>query len=280
VETGSFSAAGEALQMSSQLVGRHVQSIEQRLGVRLLNRTTRRQSLTDFGQAFYERAKNILSEVEIAESMAAETRAAPFGRIRVNAPVSFGMHALSPRLPEYLREHPKVQLELTLSNRTVDVVDGGFDVVFRIGELPDSSLSARPLAPYRLVLCAAPGYLQGRSAIKHPLDLQQHECLGFSHTELRTHWTFEGPDGPISVPVRSQLMADHGEVLCDAALAGLGVILQPLELVQHHIGSGQLQPLLPDYRVPTRPMHLLFATDRKLTPKIRSFLDFAIAAFG
>ncbi|WP_140720682.1 MULTISPECIES: LysR family transcriptional regulator [Gammaproteobacteria] len=280
VDLGSFSAAADALKMSSQLIGRHVQGIEQRLGVRLLNRTTRRQSLTDFGRVFYERARIILAEVEAAESLAEETRAVPTGRLRVNAPVSFGMRVLAPRLPDYMKRHPHIEVDLSLSNRAVDLTDEGYDVVFRVGELTDSRLIARPLAPYQLVLCAAPSYLDGRPAPTSPQDLQQHECLGFSHTELRTHWTFDGPDGRITVPVSGRLMVDHGEPLLCAALAGMGVMLQPLELVRKALADGRLVRLLPAYEVPSRPMHVLYAPDRRITPKLRSFLDFAVEAFG
>ncbi|CAN7452076.1 LysR family transcriptional regulator [Pararhizobium sp. LjRoot238] len=280
VESGSFSAAGEVMQMSSQLVGKHVQKLEQHLGVQLLHRSTRRQSLTDFGRIFYERAKIILSEVETAESMAAETRAVPSGRLRINAPVSFGMRTLAPRLPEYMKMYPEVSVELTLANRAVDLIEEGYDAVFRVGELSDSGLIARQLAPYRLVLCAAPAYLEKRDPLASPWDLQRHECLGFSHTELRTHWTFDGPDGREVVPITSRLMVDHGEPLLCAALEGLGIILQPLELVKDCLADGRLAPLLSDYSVPTRPLHILYAPDRRLTPKLRSFIDFAVATFG
>jgi DNA-binding transcriptional LysR family regulator len=280
VEMGSFSAAGEVLQMSAQLVGKHVNHLEQRLGLRLLNRTTRRQSLTDFGQAFYERCKIILAEVETAESMAAQTHATPSGRLRINAPVSFGMQTLARRLPEFMKANPLVKVELSLANRAVDLIDEGYDVVFRVGQLSDSGLVARPLAPYRLVLCAAPDYLHDKPEITTPWDLQDHECLGFSHTELRTHWTFDGPEGRIMVPVSGRLMVDHGEPLLCAALAGLGVMLQPLELVEPYLQQGKLIALLPDFPVPSRPLHVLYAPDRRLTPKLRSFLDFATMAFG
>jgi DNA-binding transcriptional LysR family regulator len=280
VEMGSFSAAGDSMQMSAQLIGKHVHHLEQHLGVRLLNRTTRRQSLTDFGREFYERCKIILAEVETAESMAAETQATPTGRLRVNAPVSFGMQSLAPKLPGFMKANPMISVELTLANRAVDVIDEGFDVVFRVGQLSDSGLVARPLAPYQLVLCAAPSYLRGKPAIKTPWDLQDHECLGFSHTELRTHWTFDGPEGKVIVPVNSRLMADHGEPLLCAALAGLGVLLQPVELVRQSLLQGDLVPLLPTYPIPSRPLHVLYAPDRRLTPKLRSFLDFAVAKFG
>jgi DNA-binding transcriptional LysR family regulator len=280
VELGSFSAAADALQMSSQLVGKQVQKLEEHLGVQLLNRTTRRQSLTDFGRLFYERAKLIMAEVDAAESMAAETRATPTGRLRINAPVSFGMQTLAPRLPEYLKAFPAVSVELTLANRAVDLVDEGYDVVFRVGELSDSSLIARPLAPYRLALCAAPSYLAQRKAPRTPWDLQHHECLGFSHTDLRTHWTFDGPQGRVVVPISSRLMVDHGEPLLCAALSGLGIILQPYELVQKALDAGALVTLLPDYSVPTRPVHVMYASSQRVTPKLSSFLDFAVAAFG
>jgi DNA-binding transcriptional LysR family regulator len=280
VEMGSFSAAGDSMQMSAQLIGKHVHQLEQHLGVRLLNRTTRRQSLTDFGREFYERCKIILAEVETAENMAAETQATPTGRLRVNAPVSFGMQSLAPRLPAFMKANPLISVELTLANRAVDVIDEGFDVVFRVGQLADSGLVARPLAPYQLVLCAAPSYLLNKPPVKTPWDLQDHECLGFSHTELRTHWTFEGPEGKVVVPVSGRLMADHGEPLLCAALAGLGILLQPVELVRPSLLAGDLVPLLPTYPVPSRPLHILYAPDRRLTPKLRSFLDFALITFG
>ena len=280
VELGSFSAASDALQISSQLVGKHVRVLEQHLGVRLLNRTTRRQSLTEIGKTFYERVKIILAEVDAAESMAAETRAVPRGHIRINAPVTFGIHALAPKLPDYLAAFPEVSVDLTLANRVVDLIDEGYDAVFRVGELSDSGLMARSLAPYRLVLCAAPSYLNSRNPLETPMDLQRHECLGFSHTSLRTHWAFDGPDGRISVPVSGRLMVDSGEALLSAAVAGVGVMLQPIELVEAELDAGRLVVVLPEYRVPTRPMHIVYAPDRRMTPKLRSFLDFAVATFG
>lgn len=280
VDLGSFSAAGDAMQMSSQLVGRHIQALEQRLGVRLLNRTTRRQSLTDFGRTFYERAKIILAEVASAESLAAETRVIPSGRLRISAPVSFGMHVLAMHLPDYMMRYPQVEVDLRLNNRLVDLIDEGFDAVFRVGALRDSRLVARELAPYRLVLCASPAYLQANAPIVVPEDLIHHECLVYSHTELRTHWQFDGPTGSISVPVSSRFMADHGEPLLRAALSGVGVLMQPFELVRPALDAGRLVRLLPDYEIPSRPMHIIYAPDRRLTPKLRSFLDFAIEVFG
>jgi DNA-binding transcriptional LysR family regulator len=280
VELGSFSSAGEAMHMSSQLVGKHVQTLEQHLGVRLLNRTTRRHHLTEIGASYYERVKVILAEVDSAEGLAAETRAIPRGRLRVNAPVTFGVHALAPRLPEYLAANPEVTVDLSLSNGYVDAIDEGFDIVFRIGELSDSSLIARALAPYRLVLCAAPAYLERHPPIHTIDDLSKHECLGFSHTELRTHWTLDGPEGRVTIPVMGRFMANHGEAMLAIAKAAMGIMLQPLELVQAELNAGHLVRVLPAYSAPMRPMHILYAPDRRLTPKLRSFIDFAVATFG
>jgi len=280
VETGSFSAAAEALDLSSQVVGKHVQALESHLGVRLLNRTTRRQHLTEAGEAFYERVKIILAEVAAAEGVAAQSLGTPRGRLRINAGVSFGVHALARRLADYLARHPEVSVDLSLTNRSVDLIDEGFDVVFRVGQLSDSGLIARKLAPYRLQLCAAPAYLAAHPPIHHPSDLAQHECLGFSYTELRRRWAFLSPEGLVEVEVSGRLMADSGEALLSAARAGLGVLLQPSELVQDDLASGRLVKLLPTYPVPTRPLHLLYAPDRRMTPKLRSFIAFAIEVFG
>jgi DNA-binding transcriptional LysR family regulator len=280
VELGSFSAAGDTLNMSPQLVGKHVLKLEHHLGVQLLNRTTRRQSLTDFGRTYYEKCRTIIAEVETAESMAAQTRVTPSGRLRVNAPVSFGMHTLAAKLPEYMRLFPDVSVELSLSNRTVDLVEEGYDAIFRVGELSESGLIAKSLAPYELVLCAAPSYVASHPALDTPSDLRDHECLGFSHTELRTHWTFDGPDGRVVVPVTSRLMVDHGEPLLCAALAGLGVMLQPVELARDALNRGDLVRLMPAFQIPSRPLHIVYAPDRRQTPKLRSFVDFAIKEFG
>lgn len=279
VELGSFSAAGDALQMSSQLVGKHVQALEHNLGIRLLNRTTRRQHLTDAGQVFYERVKIILAEVEAAEGMVAIKEGTPRGRLRINAPVSFGIHALAKNLPTYMNLYPEVTIDMSLSNRFVDLIEEGFDVAFRVGELPDSSLIARPLAPYRLILCAAPS-LADRVPLRHPEELQAHQCLTFSYTEQRTKWTFTGADGDIVVPVSGNLMIDTGEALLMAARAGLGFFMHSEELVRDDLNNGCLIEVLPNFPVPKRPFHLLYAPDRRMTPKLRSFIDFALDTFG
>jgi DNA-binding transcriptional LysR family regulator len=280
VEMGSFSAAAEVFRMSPQLVGKHVRMLEQHLGVQLLNRTTRRQHLTEIGASYYEKVKIILAEVDSAEGLAADSRVTPSGLLRINAPVTFGIHALMPRLTEYMSAYPEVHVEVALTNRYIDALEEGADAVFRVGALEDSSRIARRLAPYRLILCAAPSYLAAHTKIHTPMDLASHTCLGFPYTELRTHWTFDGPGGLVTVPVAGRLMVDSGEALLVAARAGSGVLLQPAELIEPEIAAGRLVRLLPKYAAPARPLHLLYAPDRQMTPKLRSFVDFAVATFG
>jgi DNA-binding transcriptional LysR family regulator len=280
VEAGSFSGAAALLDMSPQLVGKHVQMLEQHLGVRLLNRTTRRQHMTEFGERYYERVKEILADVSAAESLAEETRAVPRGKLRINAPMTFGISALAPRLQQYMAAHPEVLVDMSLVNNYVDIIETGADVVFRVGALPDSSMIARPLAPYRLVLCAAPSYLDSHPPIMHPADLSQHECLRYAIKELRDHWTFNGPDGEVVVPIHGRYLVDTGEALLPLAIAGFGIILQPIELVADALASGQLIKLLPDYTPPGRPFHLLYPADRRMTPKLRSFIDFVLQEFA
>lgn len=278
-ETGSFAAAAEALDLSPQLVGRHIQRLEDRMGVTLISRSTRRQSLTDFGRDFLERARQILAEVEAAESLAETLQVRPRGRLRINAPVSFGISALSPRLPDFLTAFPEVHVALSLTNRRVDPYEEGFDAVFRVGHLSDSSLKAIPLAPYRLTVAAAPAYLATHPPILQPEDLGQHECLSFTHTELRDTWTLQRGEESREVSVTGRLAVDHGEALRVAAVAGMGLLLQPDELLRPDIEAGRLVQVLPDWQVPTRPLHLVYVPGRIVPPRLRHFIDFAKAAF-
>ncbi|GJE45837.1 LysR family transcriptional regulator [Methylobacterium soli] len=280
VEAGSFSAAADALSMSSQMVGKHVRTLEDHLGVKLINRTTRRQSVTELGRAFHDRVRTILAEVEAAEALAAESRAVPRGRIRVNAPVTFGAHELARVLPGYLEANPEVDVELTLADRTVDLVDEGYDAVFRVGSLSDSGLIARALRPLEMLLCAAPAYVEAHGAPATPDELRAHECLGFAYGTTRNRWSFSGPGGPVTVDVPCRHVANNGQALLTLALAGMGIFLQPVALVRDDLASGRLVHLLPDFVPPTHPMHVLYAPDRRITPKLRSFVDFAVAQFG
>lgn len=280
VEAGTISSAANELGQSSQLTGKQLRTLEHGLGVQLISRTTRSQSLTDSGHLFYERAKIILAEMEEAENLISETRAIPRGNLRISAPITFGSQVLASKLPEYLKQNPEVSLELCLSNRTVDLVEERFDAVFRTGELPDSQLLARVLAPYQMIICAAPEYLRQAGKLRVPQDLKKHQCLIFTHTSMRTEWIFQGPDGQVSVPVTGRFKTDNSEALLAAALSGLGIIMQPYPLMSAEIAAGRLVRILPDYEVPCRPVHVLYAQDRRMTPRLRSFIDFCITHFS
>lgn len=280
VELGSISLAARDLRLSPQLAGKQLRTLEDRLGVKLINRTTRSQSLTDSGKTFYERAKTILEELADAETLVTRTRSKPRGHLRISAPITFGSHLLAPALTSYMREFPEVTVELSLSNRPVDLIDEGFDVAFRTGDLPDSRLSTRRLRQFRLVLCASPSYLRNAGRPKTPADLQNHECLIFTHTALRKEWTFRGEEGPIEVAVMGKFTTDSGEALRAAAVSGMGIMLQPEELVIEDLKAGKLEEVMPSYRPEGRQLQMIFAPDRQMTPRLRSFLDFAVARFA
>ena len=281
VETGSFAAAANALGLSPQMVAKHVTQLETRLGARLLNRTTRRQSLTEIGRTYHERCRQVLAEADWADAVAEEARGVPRGRLRINAPVSFGP-SLVPVLARYLRQHPRIEVDLVLSDRFVDLVEEGFEAVFRVGPLTDSGLVARELSPFRLVACASRAYLSERGMPSTPLDLRNHECLGYAHWSRPTayEWQFARDGQTYDAPVHHRLRANDARALLSAMLDGFGIALVAEDLVRGALASGDLVRVLPEFETPSRPMHLLFHADRQRTPKLRSFIDLAIEVFG
>lgn len=280
VELGSISAAAVELDLSSQVAGKHIRFLEQVLEIKLLNRTTRQQSLTDAGRIYYEKAKHILAEMEEAEAFLAETRSTPRGKLRISAPVTFGNHALAPAITEFLNIYPEVSVELNLSNRKIDLVEEGYDIIFRSGELQDSGLLSRGLAPYRLVLCASPKYINSSDLLRTPDDLKNHECLVFTHSVLRTQWSFKGADGISSVLITGRFWTNSGEALRVAAIAGQGLLLQPYELVADDLANGRLVQVLTEYEPVVGALHILYSRDRRMTPKLKSFIDFIVLKFG
>lgn len=281
-DKGSFAAAAVSLNMSAQMVGKHVVFLEDRLGARLLNRTTRRQSLTEIGTAFYQRCKIVLAEARSAESVVLELSAAPRGLLRVNAPVTFGAYALTPMVNRYLLAYPAVKVDLTLTDRFVDVVDEGYEAVIRLGALEDSSLAARELAPYRMIACASPGYLARSGSPRQTDDLARHECLGYSFWSRPplSEWRFTRGDEQYRVRVQSRLQINDSSALLISALNDGGILLGPEVILRPYLASGLLLRVLPEYEAPSRPLHILFAAHRRLTPKVRSFIDFVVSAFG
>lgn len=278
VDKGSLSAAAEACGMSATMAGNHLRALETRLGTKLLHRTTRRHSLTAFGETYLARCQEILRLIADTDTQAQNQQAVPSGRLRVTAPVSFGSEALVPALADYLAQHPQVRVELALSDRTVDLVDEGFDVAIRIGTMPDSGLVARPLAPYRMMVCASPGYLQRRGTPRTPEDLAAHECLAFSPT-AGTSWHLKGADGERRVTVSGQLQINHGQALRVAALNGLGIVMQPAVLLEADVAAGRLVALFPGHELGSRPMQVVYLPDQR-SLKLRSFVGFVIERFG
>lgn len=280
VESGSFAAAAAALDLSAPMVGKHVRELEHALGVTLLNRSTRRQSLTEVGRNYYERCKIVLAEVETADAIAQESRLLAQGHLRISASINYGTHCLAPVLAGYRAIHPQVTLGLELSDSVVDVIADGYDAVFRVGTLADSGLRARALAPYRMLACAAPTYLAAHGTPATPKDLAQHQCLGFTHWSPREVWYFDGPAGREAVPIHGPLSANVGQALLVAALGGMGIILQPAALVAGDVQAGRLIALLPGYTPPALPVNLLTAPGRLRTQKLQSFIDYVVNVLG
>jgi DNA-binding transcriptional LysR family regulator len=281
-DLGSFTAAGETLGLSSQMVGKHVSFLEERLGTQLLRRSTRRQSLTEIGQAFCERCRVVLAEAEAAEATARELSTTPRGRLRVSAPVTFGSTALAPLVASYLQAHPQVEITLDLTDRYVDIVGEGYDAVIRLGPLKDSRFIARALMPYRLIACASPTYLAAHGMPQTPADLAAHECLGFvfSSGQSLSEWHFAKDGQSHEVQVRSRFQVNDARVLHAAALEGQGIVLQANMILADDLAAGRLVQVLSDYEAPTRPLHILFTATRPLTQTLRSFIDHVVSRFG
>ena len=281
VESGSFVAAAEISQVSSTMVAKHIRGIEQRLGARLLHRTTRRQQLSDVGRLYYERCKQVLAEVELAEASASELQATPRGLLRLIAPVSFGSHSLVPALADYMDRHPEVSVELSLDNRRPRLIDEGYEVGIHIGDIDEAGLVARPLRPYRRLLAAAPAYLARHGQPDHPEELRGHACLGSSYWRRNDSWQLVGPGGEAcEVPVQGRFSANQGDALRIAALHGAGILLQPELLLADDLAAGRLLPVLPAWSFRHAPMFLIYPEDRRPTAKLRSVVDFLLDRFG
>lgn len=280
VERGSFAAAASGSGLSATMVGNHVRFLEARLGALLLNRTTRRQSVTELGRTYYERCRGILLEIEAAEAFADAVQAAPRGLLRVTAPVVLGTTVLPGLLAEYLRLHPQVQVDLVLQDRRVDLLEDGLDAAIRGGKLPDSGLIARALAPLQLVVCAAPAYLAVHGTPGTPADLAKHDCLDFAHAAEPGVWRFTGAEGDLAVAVSGKLLVNSSQALRLAALEGIGIGMLPDILVAGDFAEGRLVRVLAGYAAPSLPLHLLTLPDRHPTPKLRSFVQFITGRLG
>jgi DNA-binding transcriptional LysR family regulator len=280
VGRGSFTRAADALDTSPANVTRYINELEAHLGTRLLNRSSRKLSLTESGEALYERSKSILEEVADAEALASSATLQPRGRLRINAPVSFGIRQLAPLWPRFMQSYPDVELDIALSDRVVDIVEEGYDLAIRISRTGPATHAARKLATSRNIVCAAPAYLKEHGTPQVPAELAAHRCLGYTYAATANEWHFvDGQARPHTVRVNYVMHANNGDTAREAALAGQGVIWQPAFLVGDDLREGRLVPLLPGYRMPDIDVLAVYPSRRHLSAKVRVMVDFLVEAF-
>jgi DNA-binding transcriptional LysR family regulator len=281
VERGSFTLAADELELSRAVVSKYVSRLEERLGARLLHRTTRRLSLTEAGAALFEASRGALERIEEAEGAVAELQSEPLGRLKVSAPMSFGILHLGGAIAAFARAHPRVALDLRLDDRFVNLVEEGIDVAVRIGELTDSSLVARKLAATRTVACAAPAYLEEHGEPETPEDLAAHNCLIYSYLSRANVWRFTARDGrEIPIAVTGGFRINNGIMLAEAAAAGHGIVLTPTFYVGPLLRDGRLRRILAGYRLPELGIYAVYPARARVPPKVRAFVDFLAQRFG
>lgn len=279
VDTGSFVRAADALDVSKTAVSRLVGELESRLGTRLLHRTTRRLSMTPEGEVFQERCRQLLDGLAEAEAELTAHSGEAIGQLRINVPVTFGLLHLAPLWPAFMELHPKVVLDVTLSDRLVDLVDEGYDLAVRIARLQASSLVSRQLTSTRMILCASPEYLRRHGVPEHPSDIARHAVISYTLLAMGEQWEFEGPQGPVSVEVVPRMRTNSGDTCCAAAMQHQGIVLQPSFLVGAHLASGALVEVLPQYSSIELGVHAVYPSRKHLTPKVRALIDFLVDAF-
>lgn len=281
VEQGSFARAAERLSISSSACSRQVAELEAHLETRLLNRTTRRLSLTEGGQGFYERCVQLLADLDEAEQAAAQNAARPRGTLRVTTSINFGVRHVSPAIGAFLAKYPDVRFNVSLSDRIVDLVEEGYDLAIRIGSAGGETLVARKLGEARMVACASPAYLKAHGAPKTPEDLARHSCLTYEYMPLRNVWTFRGKDGrEHAVRVSGPLHSNNGDLLAAAAVAGVGIAYEPEFILGPDLKAGRLVPILGSYTSPLGPIYAVYPSRRYLSAKVRAFVDFLAERFA
>jgi DNA-binding transcriptional LysR family regulator len=281
VEAGSFAAAARHFRISPEMAGNHVRALEERLGVRLLNRSTRRLHLTEAGSGYYARCKQILADVEEAETQANALQATPRGLLRVAAPVTFGVRHIAPAVSAYMTRHSGVTFDVAVSDRYVNLIEEGFDLAIRIGPLQDSNLIVRRLAAAHLVVCAAPSYLRQAEEPRTPTDLGRHPCLIYTETGTPETWSFEAPDGSVeTVRVSGPLASTNAEFVRQIALAGHGIVLGPSFTLGVDIKDGHLVQVLKGWRSRELLIHAIYPHRSLLSAKVRSFVDFLAERLG
>lgn len=285
VDGGSFAEAADRLGVSRAMVSKQIQKLEEHLGTRLMNRTTRRLSVTETGRAFYERSVQILGDVDEAEHVAGDMTRMPQGVLRISIPLSYGQHRLAGIIGDYTQAYPAVRLDIALSDRKVDLVEDGFDLAIRIGAQPQQDLIARKLGGVHSVVCASPAYLARRGTPLQPTDLARHACLDYTLSATGADWRLQQVGGtaglaPVSVPVSGPIRADNGDLIRLAALSGAGIVFQPHFIVGADLAAGRLVHLLPAWQSAELGVYAVYPSRKHLSAKVRTFVDFLVAALA
>jgi len=280
VERGGFSSAAKVLGISKSAVSKRINQLEQNLEVKLLHRTTRKISLTEAGEHFYEHAAIANSAAKDAEDAVAQLQGEPQGRLRINTPMSFGRLHIAPFIPAFLKRYPKISIDMVMSDEVVDLVGAGFDVAIRSGNLPDSSLIARKLAPLRSVLCASPEYLERQGYPQKLADLKQHNCILFSYSRDLKEWIFNKKELSEAIEIKGNYQVNNSEALQEALLQGIGIGRLPTFVASTDIKAGRLIPLFTDYEMFEQSIYAVFLERQYMPAKVRAFLDYAIEYLG
>lgn len=279
VDAGSFVGAATALETSKAAISRHVADLEQRLGVRLLHRTTRKLSLTDEGQTFHHYCSAILGSIDEAETEISSHSTEASGLLRVSAPVTFGVLHMATLWAEFLQQHRKITLDVALSDLAVDLVEENIDLAIRISRSPHPTLICRKLASTGIILCASPAYIKKHGAPQRPADLLEHDIISYSYWSQRDEWKFEGPRGTETVKTRPRLHANNGDTCRAAALQHQGIILQPTFLIGKDLQDGSLVRLMPEYHLPDLGIYAVYTSRKQLPLKLRHLIDFLVDSF-
>ncbi|MEO6928879.1 MAG: LysR family transcriptional regulator [Casimicrobiaceae bacterium] len=280
VEKGHLTHAAETLGISASAVSRHVAELEAHLHVRLLNRTTRRMSLTEAGQVFYARCVQLLADLEEAEVVVSAGSVVPSGTLKLTCSITWGIRVLAPAIAAFVERFPQIRFEIELSDRAVDIVDEGIDLAIRIGDIGAQSLIGRRIGTMRLVCCAAPAYVAAHGSPAHPQELSRHRCLTYAYSASGNTWRFrDAADVEHAVRVSGAVHANNGQMLATLAAAGMGIVMEPDFIVAPELASGALLPLLADYAPASAGIYVDYASRRQLSAKVRAFVDYMAARF-
>lgn len=280
VNHGGFSAAARQLGITKAAISKRIVQLEQHLGAQLLHRTTRKLSLTEAGRRYFEYAQIALQAAQEAEDVVTQLQGEPKGLLKINAPMSFGRLHVAPLIPEFLLRFPQVHIDLVMDDRVVDLVQNGFDLAIRAGELPSSTLIMRKLVPARSVICAAPVYLKKHGLPKTPEELVDHNCVLYSYSNKSNEWALFNPDHTCEVVVTGNYQVNNSEALLEGLLKGLGIGRLPTFIAGPHLKSGQLINVFPTYQMPVKSIYAVLPERAFMPAKVRVFLDFVVDHFG